>query len=121
MTQTRRWIDVPGAPAIPGLRFRLYSGEEDIAAMLAVANGSNAANGYLCGWTDPVFTRRAWRRRGLASALLGRSLQQLKDRGMTSAQLGLDARNENQALVLYQGHRHVVACSASEWHKPLEL
>lgn len=32
MNQTRRWIDVPGAPVVPRLRFCLYSGEEDIPA-----------------------------------------------------------------------------------------
>ena len=62
-----------------------------------------------------------WRRRGLAYALLGRSLALLKERGMTSAQLGVDSENDNQALTLYERHRYEVDRSASEWHKPLEL
>ncbi len=86
----------------------------------AVDLGENEANGYLRGWTDPVFTRRPWRRRGLAYALLGHALRALKERGMTSAQLGVDSENPYQALSLYRRHRFEVVRSASEWHKTLE-
>ncbi len=97
-----------------------WDGDELVAAVQgAIDHDENAANGYLRGWTDPVFTRRRWRRRGLAYALLGRSLQQLRERGMTSAQLDVDAENDNKALTLYRRHRYEVDRSASEWHKPL--
>lgn len=62
----------------------------------------NAAYGVRRGWIDSVFTRRPWRQRGLASALVGRSLTLLRDRGMTSAALGVDADNPTGALGLYQ-------------------
>ena len=115
----QRWLDDPLME--PQLMVVAFDGDEIVAGVQGIIDpDENAANGYLCGWTDPVFTRRAWRRRGLASALLGRSLEQLKDRGMTSAQLGVDAQNENQALALYRRHRYAVDRSASEWHKPLE-
>ena len=52
--------------------------------------------------------RRPWRRRGLASALIGRTLVALRDRGMTAAQLGVDSENPNEALTLYQRHRFEV-------------
>ena len=45
--------------------------------------------------------RRPWRRRGLARALVMRSLAVLRDRGLTSAGLGVDADNANEALRLY--------------------
>lgn len=64
--------------------------------------------------------RRPWRRRGLASALLGRALVGLRDAGMTSAQLDVDTENENQALTLYERHGFVTDRQATEWHKPLE-
>jgi GNAT superfamily N-acetyltransferase len=79
----------------------------------------NATQGYLRGWTDPIFARRRWRRRGLASALLGRTLVALRERGMTSAQLGVDSENEHAALTLYQRHGFEVVRSSSEWHRPL--
>lgn len=98
-----------------------FDGDEMVAGVQgAVDPDENEANGYLRGWTDPVWTRRGWRRRGLAYALLGRSLEQLRERGMTSAQLGVDSKNENEALTLYQRHRYEVDRSASEWHKPLQ-
>jgi GNAT superfamily N-acetyltransferase len=79
----------------------------------------NRANDYLRGWVDPVFTRRPWRRRGLASALLGRALVRLRERGMTSAQLDVDTRNANEALTLYERHGFRSDRTETEWHKPL--
>ena len=81
----------------------------------------NEANGYRRGWTDPIYVRRPWRRRGLASALLGRALVCLREAGMTSAQLDVDTQNENQALTLYERHGFVADRHATEWHKPLVL
>ncbi len=86
------------------------------AAIDPVENGEHQ---YLRGWTEPIFTRRPWRRRGLASALLGRTLTALQDRGMTAAQLHVDAENANRALALYERHGFTVTRSSSEWHKPL--
>lgn len=54
------------------------------------------------GWLNSVFTRRPWRRRGLGAALIGRSLTLLRDRGMTSAILGVDADNPSGALGMYE-------------------
>ncbi len=54
------------------------------------------------GYTEGISTRRPWRRRGLARALLTRSLQMFKDMGMTEAALGVDGENPNGALQLYE-------------------
>lgn len=62
----------------------------------------NAALGLRRGWLGSVYTRRPWRKRGLASALIGRSLALLRERGMTSAILGVDADNPTGALGLYE-------------------
>ena len=80
----------------------------------------NGHNGYLRGWTDPVYVRRPWRRRGLASALLGRALVRLREAGMTSAQLDVDTANQHDALTLYERHGFATDRQATEWHKPLE-
>ena len=116
----QRWLDDPLMD--PELMVVAFDGDEAVAGVQgAIDPDENEANEYLCGWTDPVFTRRAWRRRGLAYALLGRALVLLKERGMTSAQLGVDSQNEHRALSPYERHRFEVDRSASEWHKPLEL
>jgi GNAT superfamily N-acetyltransferase len=84
-----------------------------------IVPAENRANGYLRGWADPVFTRRPWRRRGVASALLGRALIRLREHGMTSAQLDVDTRNPSDALTLYERHGFRADRTSSEWHKPL--
>jgi len=81
----------------------------------------NRVHRYKRGWADPVFTRRQWRQRGLASALLGRNLVRLREHGMTSAQLDVDSENPNAAIGLYMRHRFVVDHSGSEWHRFLEV
>jgi mycothiol synthase len=72
------------------------------------------------GWLESVFTRRRWRPRGLARALIGRSLLLLRERGMTSAALGVDADNSMGALGLYEaagvrGARSVPGAGGSRW------
>jgi mycothiol synthase len=54
------------------------------------------------GYTEEISVRRPWRRRGLARALLARSLKVLKDHGMTEAALAVDAENISGALKLYE-------------------
>ena len=116
----RRWSEDPLLDTT--LLMVAFDGEEMTAGVQgAIDPTENAVQGYLRGWTDPVFTRRAWRRKGLAYALLGRALQALKERGMTSAQLDVDSENANDALSLYQRHRFEVDRSSSEWHKPLTV
>jgi len=54
------------------------------------------------GWTENISTRREWRRRGIARALIVRSMHMHKARGMTEVALGVDTNNPNGALKLYQ-------------------
>jgi mycothiol synthase len=116
----KSWIDSP----LFDLDLQVVAfDEDDIAGGIhaAIDPVENREHGYLRGWSEPIFTRRPWRRRGLASALLGRTLVALRDQGMTSAQLHVDSENAAQAVGLYERHGYVVASSSSEWHKPLEL
>lgn len=115
----RSWAEDPEADA--SLWAVAFDGDEIAAGVLGyIMPAENEQNGYLRGWTDPVFTRRPWRRRGLAYALLGRCLLMLRERGMTSAQLGVDSQNPNDALTLYRRHRFEPVRSSSEWHKPID-
>lgn len=115
----RRWTTSPRMD--PAGMIVALDGDEVVAGVqAAVTPGEAEARGYRRGWTDPVFTRRAWRRRGLAFACLGRALQTLREWGMDSAQLGVDTENPNDALTLYRKHRFESTFSETEWHKPLE-
>ena len=62
----------------------------------------NELSGEEVGWLDSVATRRPWRGRGLAAALIARSLAILRDRGMETAGLGVDSENPTGALRLYE-------------------
>ncbi len=61
----------------------------------------NAERGYLRGYAEYISTHHDHRNRGIAGALLARSLQALKDRGMTEAALGVDTNNPGGAFQLY--------------------
>jgi len=80
----------------------------------------NRAAGVQRGWLQSVFTRRPWRRRGLATALIAESLRVLRDRGMTSAALGVDAANPSGAFGLYEGLGFGVTERATAWRRPFE-
>ena len=63
-----------------------WDGDEIAGGVLnAVYPQENLELGLNRGWLDSVFTRRAWRRRGLARNLIARSLHLLRERGLTDA------------------------------------
>ncbi|MBA2380705.1 MAG: GNAT family N-acetyltransferase, partial [Chloroflexi bacterium] len=62
----------------------------------------NEQLGIRRGWLEHISVRRQWRRRGLASALIARSLQALRNAGLTEAALGVDAENPTGALRVYE-------------------
>ena len=72
------------------------------AVMTTVPREENEERGRARVWVDSVSVRRPWRRRGLARALLARSLLAARDAGFTSAGLGVDTENVTGALGLYE-------------------
>ncbi|MEO8510990.1 MAG: GNAT family N-acetyltransferase, partial [Chloroflexota bacterium] len=79
----------------------------------------NELLGVQRGWLDSVFVRRPWRRRGLGAALVARSLDVLRERGLTSAILGVDAENPTGALGLYERAGFVEISREAAWRRPL--
>ncbi|HEY8198801.1 MAG TPA: GNAT family N-acetyltransferase [Candidatus Limnocylindrales bacterium] len=71
------------------------------------------------GVLDSVAVRRPWRRRGLARALIVRAVGALRDHGQTSAALGVDVDNPNQALDLYTSCGFVVDISGTVYEKSI--
>jgi len=53
------------------------------------------------GYTENISVRRAWRRKGIARALLTQSIEMFIDMGMDETCLGVDTENPNGALALY--------------------
>ncbi len=87
----------------PGLWAIAFAGDDVAGGVYGrIDPEENSHHGVQQGLIAGVWTRRPYRRRGLARALLGQVLVLLRDRGMTSAYLGVDGLNPNQALDLYQ-------------------
>jgi len=104
----------------PSLWVVAFDGDEIAGAVLGkIDPAENAHHGRERGICDSVFTRRPWRRRGLARALLARTLVRLRDHGMTSAYLGVDGLNPNQAMTLYDSLGFEVSSMTIDWRKPL--
>jgi mycothiol synthase len=104
----------------PSLWVVAFDDSEIAGAVLGkIDPAENAHHGRERGVASAVFTRPAWRRRGLARALLARTLVRLRDHGMTSAYLGVDGLNPNQAMTLYSSLGFEVANMSIDWTKPL--
>ncbi len=109
------FLEEPGLD--PVLWVVAYDGDEIAGAIL---NGIHAdPAGERSGWLDSVFTRRPWRRRGLARALVARSLVRLREAGMTAASLGVDLSNPHQALGLYESCGFATVSSSTAYRKDL--
>ena len=61
------------------------------------------------GYTQDIFVRRPWRRRGLARSLLVQSIRMFREMGMEETALGVDTQNPSGALRLYEsvGYREI--------------
>jgi len=114
----------------PSLHVVAFAGDEVAGAVLNVVENRDAEGDATAtedeepeprGTLDAVFVRPPYRRRGLARALIVRSLALLKERGMTSANLGVDAGNQHAALDLYTSCGFDVAGSSTVWRKPLDI
>jgi mycothiol synthase len=96
-----------------------FDGDEVAGGVLGMIDDEeNRQQGRLFGVVDEVFTRRPWRRRGLARALVARCLIRLRDRGMTSASLGVDGLNPQGAMTLYESLGFTVASTEIHWIRP---
>src|SRR5438093_2522230 len=91
------------------------------AVINAIPRAENEALGRRRGWLESVFVRRPWRRRGLAQAIVARSLVALRERGMDHAMLGVDADNPTGALGVYERAGFVVVKGAGAFRKPMAV
>jgi ribosomal protein S18 acetylase RimI-like enzyme len=54
------------------------------------------------GYTEDIFVRRPWRKRGVARSLLTQSIKMFQEMGMEETCLGVDTQNPNGAKRLYE-------------------
>jgi len=104
----------------PGLWVVAYDGDRVAGTVLNwVHREENRLMGRRRGYTEVVTVRRPYRGRGLAKALLTRSMEMLREMGMEEASLGVDTRNRSGALDLYSGLGYRVVGSFVIYRKDL--
>lgn len=114
----QRWLKDPLND--PNLWKVAWDGDQVAGMVLNFLNEKeNEEYNRLRGWTENISVRRPWRRRGLACALLTRSLQMFKDMGMDHAALGVDTQNPTGALDLYKSVGFRVEKSYTAYWKEL--
>jgi len=87
----------------PDLSFAVLDGDEVAAFSMNRFDPAEAERtGHRAGWIGSLGTRRAWRGRGLASALLVHSMRAFLAAGLEYAGLGVDSQNPTGALRLYE-------------------
>lgn len=72
------------------------------------------------GYCEFISTRRPWRKRGVARALIALTLQEFKSRGLTESALGVDAENLSGALRVYQESGFKEVKRSTIYRKPIE-
>jgi mycothiol synthase len=96
-----------------------WDGDEVAGSVMnSIHPNENAVLGISRGWLEHVSVRRPWRGRGLASALIGRSLVLLRDQGLAQAALGVDGENLTGALRVYERLGFAVHRTAATYRKP---
>lgn len=80
----------------------------------------NAGNARQRGWTEFISVNERWRRRGLARALISRSLRAQADAGMHESGLGVDSANAHGAQGIYEDCGFIVEQRNCVFRKPLQ-
>jgi GNAT superfamily N-acetyltransferase len=98
-----------------------WDGDEVAGSVISWIDAEeNARHERLWGYNDSVAVGHAYRRRGLAKALLARSLVVLRDQGMEHARLGVDTQNPADALTLYSSQGYVVFKEFYDLVRPMD-
>jgi mycothiol synthase len=94
----------------------------DVAAVIetVVHPAENAGLGTNRAWLDRISTRRPWRGRGIAKALIASTVLGLRERGVDTAALGVDGDNPSGAFGLYESMGFSVVNGMAIVSRPLE-
>ncbi len=112
------WINHPLIQ--PDIWMVAWDGDQVAGSILNyISHDYNARTGRKLGYTETISVRRPWRRRGLARALLARSMQMHKELGMEQTALGVDTENPSGALKLYESMGYMVINKETVYRKKL--
>lgn len=117
-TDWEAWLDSPNWD--PSLWQVAWSGDEVVGQVRTfIDHEENERWRRRRGWTEYISTVREWRRRGIAGALICRSLAQLRGLGMREAALGVDVDNLSGALRLYESLGYRRTRLEAEYARPI--
>lgn len=68
-------------------------------------------------WIGGLGVVREWRKRGIATALLARSMQAMKDDGIEAAMIGVDSASSTGAQHLYQSVGFATRITGTTWQR----
>lgn len=113
------WLSWPNFA--PHLWQVAWEGDEIVGMVQNFVNPEeNARRGIQRGYTEGISVRRPWRKRGIAAALINRSLLMFRAMGMAEAALSVDTENTSGALRVYESCGFTVARSGTTYRKPLD-
>jgi len=114
----QRWLNEPMFQ--PELWQVAWDGDQ-VAGMVRnfISEPENEKYGRKRGYVENISVRRAYRKRGLARALIALSFLMHKERGMTEGALGVDSENPTGALHVYRAMGFEIARNYTEYRKPL--
>ncbi len=105
----------------PKLWMVAWDGDQVAGSILNLINQAyNESTGRKVGFTESISVRRPWRKRGLASALIARSMKMFKEMGMTQTALGVDTENPSGALRVYERMGYRTASQSTIYRRALE-
>jgi mycothiol synthase len=97
-----------------------WAGDTVVGQVRTLVNeGEAEVRGRRRAWTEDISTRREWRGKGVASALIASSLRQLASLGFDEAALGVDLDNPTGALGVYERLGYQVVLRYTEYRRRL--
>ena len=116
----QQWLEDPISD--PTLWKVAWEGDQIAGGVLGFVDGAeNEQYGRKRGYTEDIWVRRPWRRRGLARSLLVQSIQMFAEMGMEETALGVDVQNPHGALRLYESVGYRVDRRHTTYRKPLDV
>jgi mycothiol synthase len=116
----QEWIDDPlFQPELWQVAWDQKTGEPVGHVLTYIHHEENHQFDRKRGYTEGVGVSRAWRGRGLARALIGRSLRAQKAAGMSESALVVDSDNTSSAARLYESCGFQIVKCDTVYRKPL--
>lgn len=106
---------------LPAMSYAVLDGDQVAGFSINFLNPEeNERKGIREAWVGDLGVRRPWRKRGIATALLHRSMLDFKAAGMDYASLGVDTENPTGALGIYERVGFTPVKRSISFQKPVE-